>query len=493
MRVYESLSALALIISLLAGCAATGGAIAPTTAPSPKVEGSAHISLESAPLKPADILKDVYFLKVFNGDGEEIAQGSGFIAGKQIVTNAHVIAGAAWVNVYDSTNTLLSTAAYTTYVSIDDDLAILPFPSASNSGLSIRQDKPAIGDTIWAYGAPMGLQNTVTIGNISGYRDIDGRERMQISAPISSGSSGGPVVDTNGNVVGVVVATYKEGQNLNFAIPASRIPEISMLSSIPIPFPKENDFESKDAELTNAQYFVLYAAMVSSDVSYGQPVTHWYTSEDKIGGYFTKIYSFEGNAGDAIEFAAESAQNIDISLAIFDMNGLSNESPWLVEDNSSGLGKNPLVRTRLKESGPQFVAVISQNGNGSFTLYSENIPSSVAMPERWKLIYEDDEKEHYIDISTIKTGSQYGTFGNRMVTAWIYVNEFASPSASHGEASESMSLIEFDCNTDTLQLKEERQHVNGIWETTSGISRRVTAAPGTVAEVWMAQACGLAP
>ena len=55
---------------------------------------------------------------------------------------------------------------------------------------------------------------------MSGIRDLGaGREWLQISAPISEGSSGGPVLNKRGEVIGVAVATLKVGQNLNFAIP----------------------------------------------------------------------------------------------------------------------------------------------------------------------------------------------------------------------------------------------------------------------------------
>ena len=69
----------------------------------------------------------------------------------------------------------------------------------------------------------MGLEQTVSDGVISGIRQVDDLRFIQISAPISPGSSGGPVVNLKGEVVGVATFQFKSGQNLNFAIPASKI------------------------------------------------------------------------------------------------------------------------------------------------------------------------------------------------------------------------------------------------------------------------------
>jgi hypothetical protein len=70
-------------------------------------------------------------------------------------------------------------------------------------------------------GNPEGLEGTVTEGIISAFRE--GGDIIQITAAISPGSSGSPVLDDDGNVIGVATATYKEGQNLNFAISTNAI------------------------------------------------------------------------------------------------------------------------------------------------------------------------------------------------------------------------------------------------------------------------------
>jgi hypothetical protein len=77
-----------------------------------------------------------------------------------------------------------------------------------------------IGDTVYAVGNPQGLEGTFSQGIISGMREVGKGKLLQLTAPIAPGSSGGPVMNSHGEVIGIAVATFKGGQNLNFAIPS---------------------------------------------------------------------------------------------------------------------------------------------------------------------------------------------------------------------------------------------------------------------------------
>lgn len=77
-----------------------------------------------------------------------------------------------------------------------------------------------IGDTVYEVGNPEGLEGTFSQGIISGLR---GTDYIQITAPISPGSSGGPVINQYGEVIGIATSFNKEGQNLNFAIPVAKL------------------------------------------------------------------------------------------------------------------------------------------------------------------------------------------------------------------------------------------------------------------------------
>jgi hypothetical protein len=76
---------------------------------------------------------------------------------------------------------------------------------------------------VFAIGHPKGFANTLSDGLVSGHREIDGVSVIQITAPISPGSSGGPLLATDGKVVGVTSFKWKGGENLNFAAPASQV------------------------------------------------------------------------------------------------------------------------------------------------------------------------------------------------------------------------------------------------------------------------------
>jgi hypothetical protein len=77
-----------------------------------------------------------------------------------------------------------------------------------------------VGDSVYAVGNPRGLEGTFSQGIISSVRIVGTDKLIQLTAPISPGSSGGPVLNGRGNVIGVSVATFRSGQNLNFAIPS---------------------------------------------------------------------------------------------------------------------------------------------------------------------------------------------------------------------------------------------------------------------------------
>jgi S1-C subfamily serine protease len=80
----------------------------------------------------------------------------------------------------------------------------------------------AVGEAVFTIGSPKGLVNTLGNGLLSGLRTSEGEaEYIQITAPVSEGSSGGGLFDDRGNLIGVTTFTVRDSQNLNFAIAAS--------------------------------------------------------------------------------------------------------------------------------------------------------------------------------------------------------------------------------------------------------------------------------
>lgn len=153
--------------------------------------------------------------------------GSGFLYNDKgdIITNAHVIENANYIYVRTSNAHIYSAAV----VGIDEDvdIAVIRVPElAQQSYLTVEKDIPGeIGDEIIALGSPHGFQSTVTLGIISGSDrnfSVDGYDYnnvYQISAQITHGNSGGPLIHRNtGNVIGINSVGTNDG-TIGFSIP----------------------------------------------------------------------------------------------------------------------------------------------------------------------------------------------------------------------------------------------------------------------------------
>jgi S1-C subfamily serine protease len=173
--------------------------------------------------------------------GQPEAFGSGFfVKEKVIATNFHVVEKAA--RGYAKLVGQKTKFNITGVVGLDSkhDLVLLAVEDASAPALKLGDgSKVAVGDTVFAVGNPQGLEGTFSQGIVSSIRQLDADSLLQITAPISPGSSGGPVVDSEGEVIGVAVATFKGGQNLNFAIPARYLDELMKKMGKPEPLSGE--------------------------------------------------------------------------------------------------------------------------------------------------------------------------------------------------------------------------------------------------------------
>lgn len=145
--------------------------------------------------------------------------GSGFIADSKglLVTNNHVVGG------NDVVVKLVGRKEISGVVVARDpdrDIAIVALPAATYSSVKLAPSSVEIGQAIAVIGNPHGLEATISSGIVSGTRQLaDGTSLIQISAPISQGSSGGPVFDLEGRAIGVASLQLVDGQNLNFAVP----------------------------------------------------------------------------------------------------------------------------------------------------------------------------------------------------------------------------------------------------------------------------------
>lgn len=154
--------------------------------------------------------------------GERSRQGSGFIVDQEgiILTNHHVIRNATNATVRLSSGDVYDRVSV---LAVDErrDLAVIKIAGFGLPTLQLgNSDSVRIGTDVIAIGSPLGLENTVSTGIVSGRRtEPRGFQLLQISAPASTGSSGGPVLLRDGRVVGIAASQFRNGQNLNFAVP----------------------------------------------------------------------------------------------------------------------------------------------------------------------------------------------------------------------------------------------------------------------------------
>jgi len=150
------------------------------------------------------------------------SQGSAVaVSPREAVTNCHVVSQGRTITLINGNTTLkaeIVAADLTTdrcFLRVEGEL--LPVPGFRD------YETLVVGETVYTIGSPKGLVNTLGSGLLSGLRTVEDKmEYIQISAPISSGSSGGGLFDERGNLIGVTTFTIRDAQNLNFALAASQ-------------------------------------------------------------------------------------------------------------------------------------------------------------------------------------------------------------------------------------------------------------------------------
>ena len=172
-------------------------------------------------------------IETFDSRGEKLSRGSGFfVEADRIVTNRHVLEGAYRAEVHSSTGTVFPVRGVLA-VDAEGDLALLKIdtPATQVRPLPLDKTSPQEGESVVVIGNPLGLEGSVTNGIVSAVRDIPTFGRIiQITAPISSGSSGSPVVNMQGQVIGIATLQITGGQSVNFAIPSERISQLQVAS-----------------------------------------------------------------------------------------------------------------------------------------------------------------------------------------------------------------------------------------------------------------------
>jgi tetratricopeptide (TPR) repeat protein len=177
-------------------------------------------------------------IETFDARNEKLSRGSGFfIDSDRVVTNRHVIDNAFRAEVHSHNGTIYPVKGVIA-VDAEGDLALLRIdaPPGQVRPLPLDRTSPQEGESVVVIGNPLGLEGSVTNGIVSAVRDIPTFGRIiQITAPISPGSSGSPVVNMQGQVIGVATLQVTGGQSVNFAIPSERISQLQAGALLSLP------------------------------------------------------------------------------------------------------------------------------------------------------------------------------------------------------------------------------------------------------------------
>lgn len=174
----------------------------------------------------AQLKKAVVVVTTQDAEGRTLLQGSGFfIAADRIVTNLHVVRAAHDIRIQTFNG---ETIVVDSIVATDPsgDLALLRInrPASGTTTLQVEELGALEGDNVLVISNPRAARWKVTAGQVgASWNFEDLGTRMQITASVAPGSSGGPVVNLRGHVVGVAVMHIEGADDINLAVPAERL------------------------------------------------------------------------------------------------------------------------------------------------------------------------------------------------------------------------------------------------------------------------------
>jgi tetratricopeptide (TPR) repeat protein len=244
---------------------------------------------ENLPAVIKKVQPSVVSILIVNEGGKVSGQGSGFFvnAGGDLITSRHVLEGANRASIITSEGKEFPVQKV---IAEDPDGDLIQISVALEGEtvqpLRISPAVPEAGERVIVIGTPLGLEKTVSDGIVSAVRDIPGFGKIiQLTAPISPGSSGSPVVNMKGEVIGITTFFVVAGQNLNFAIPVERISKMVHGKG-----PTLSEREEQRTETLRASEEYLYAT--------GQRYL-WVEDYERALSFFLEVIKRNASHGDA--------------------------------------------------------------------------------------------------------------------------------------------------------------------------------------------------
>ena len=264
-----------------------------------------RVPAQTAPQIAEKALAATVYLEMQDSKGVPLGFGSGFfVRDNLIATNYHVIEGAARGRAKLVGQFSTYTIEGVTATDQTNDLALLKVTVSGIKPLPLGNSSDVkIGETIYVAGNPKGLEGTFSNGIISSRRDPYTKERLQMTAPISPGSSGGPVLNSKGEVIGVSFMTLVGGQNLNFAIPSRYLTELLTESTPAKPLAEGNRSISAETYFTwgNTKYdlgdykgaIADYDNAIRLKPDDAKAYNNRGLAKDELGQHFTAIADYD--------------------------------------------------------------------------------------------------------------------------------------------------------------------------------------------------------
>lgn len=432
----------------------------------------------------------VVSLKTFDAQGEQLVMGSGFILRDgRVVTNAHVLHGAARAEVFDAEGRLMGTASHAEALSSSVDLAVLPRTGTPRTTLRLARQSPPVGEDVVAIGSPEGLTNTVSTGIVSAYRQVQGRRMMQITAPLSSGSSGGPVLNRRGEVVGVSVAVIEAGQNLNFAVPLDDVRAVVESPAAVLAFGgTAGGAEGLAPGHTRPSTIRVDQPAILGVLEAGDGAFR--------GGGFFDVYAFSARRGQRLTITLRS-QEFDPYLRMARVDGPA-ELDWVGEDDDGGQGNDARLTVTAPADGEYWLAVSAYDeAPGSYELsLREATPDADAaaedgagLDERWVPTGESDAFDRYLDRTRIthQGGDVYRVW-TRSVYAQPHTDRFG------GTYDNVLSMVDYDCAGRRWRAVQVVQYLRCalVWTSDDAPADWEAWVPDSVGETTGQTACRLA-
>ena len=260
-------------------------------------------------------LASTVLLVMEDTNGQPLSLGSGFfIRNNQVVTNLHVVKGASRGYAKLVGQKTKYDIEGITAVDAARDLVILKIsvPGAQVIPLG-DSDTVQVGTPVYAVGNPRGLEGTFSQGIISSIRKVGTDKILQLTAPISPGSSGGPVLNDKGQVIGVSVATFRGGQNLNFAIPSNYLTALMRQIGSAKPLSQVKSTGSKNsilADLGGRSSEGVTGGKLTWKYKYGQSGSYAFSLRNQLRENVRNVYCF-------VIFYDTQGDPIDVDVVYF--------------------------------------------------------------------------------------------------------------------------------------------------------------------------------